>query len=399
MIRFCFTTADMLEDRGDDDNTIDVSELDEERNGEALRAKTTPKKSRTPKTDELRALLAKAADKKPRPKSMPLPGSLEAIHATYPFLPASKSPNLFGKVAPYLSNVVTKEDAEAHAKAVEAEAKAAAAAKAALRRLPEIQDAETGEALTFTKAVWSTKEGRVNLSDALDILAMGTGKSDIRPLPLIALSLDTISTSGYPEKGRLNFDSNEYTNGIGLARFSPPSSPSKSVSFGAVVTRNIPSAASTSANTNPMADSIINPPGSALGSARPSMAEEADRANLASRSLDHYAVRYPGRHPLISKFLKEGPLNISGHRFWDVKTNTLAVPAKYANSLRDEDYESDEENQVDEKKGQLGNGEDDDGDTNSYDSSAQNSAQSSLKETGKFSYYFPPPTHSKPMFL
>lgn len=42
----------------------------------------------------------------------------------------------------------------------------------------EIKDAETGESLSFTKAKWTAKEGRLSLN-AKVILAMGTGKLDI----------------------------------------------------------------------------------------------------------------------------------------------------------------------------------------------------------------------------
>jgi len=119
--------------------------------------------------------------------------------------------------------------------------------------------------------------------------------------------------------------------------------------------------------------------GSTLNSAFPSSAAmAATRSTLASRSLDHYAVRHPGRHPLVSKFLKEGPLNLTGHRFWDVKSNRVAVPARYASSVRDEDYESD-----DETYGKVTHEDDlgDGGDIDSLDSSAQNSILS-IEEEG-----------------
>jgi len=333
----------------------------------APRAKTAPKKSRHPKTDELRALMAMAKDKDKamlRPKSVPLPGSIEAVHAAFPFLPSSGRPDLFGHAAPYLSNVVTKEDSLARSRAIEEEAKAAAANKAALLQLPVMRDAETGEPLELTKAVWSTTEGRINLSTALDIVSMGTGQHTITPLPPLALAM----TAG-------DSPNNKSAKGNGFENpFSPPSSPSKSVRFGAVDTKqffasspgkssrlNSPTTSLQHTALPTAAAALPSSPGSALGSAR---------AALTSRSLDHYAVRHPRRHPLVSKFLKEGPLNITGHRFWGVKSNSVAVPARYAETVRDDDYESEDD----------GGDDGDDGDL-SVDDSIAGSAQDSLLTT------------------
>ena len=86
-------------------------------------------------------------------------GSLEYVHALHPFMPTSVSP--------------IRLPLESNAKVLKT------VVKPNYNKPVEIvYDAETNAPISFTKSVWTSKEGRLNM-DARTILGMGTGKLDI----------------------------------------------------------------------------------------------------------------------------------------------------------------------------------------------------------------------------
>jgi hypothetical protein len=108
-------------------------------------------KSKHPKTDELRWMLASNPDTFKVPEFFQ-PGTLEYDHHTYPFLPTSTDPN-------YCGNRLTS-------------TKKPKVVEVSKIPEPELRDAETGEVIKFSTSQWSTKEGRVNL-DPISIVERG----------------------------------------------------------------------------------------------------------------------------------------------------------------------------------------------------------------------------------
>lgn len=153
-------------------------------------------------------------------------------------------------------------------------------------RVTPFVDAETGEPLKFSLARWNNREGRVNL-DGRTIIEMGTGRLDISRR--VQANPSTSSIASYNSSTISCIDS-------------PNKSPDNCnyVSFAT--------------------DSItINSPESV-----------GNRIHNHSISCGTYAQSDSGtvqtRHPLLTQYLKTGPINIKHNKYWNPRTNTVIVP-------------------------------------------------------------------------
>jgi len=157
---------------------------------------------------------------------------------------------------------------------------------------PILKDAETGEDLEFTKAIWSSKEGRVELNNPRGLTSYGTGRLDINPPPMNSLQEPYKPNAPYkPQK------------------FNSPHRLKGGKNAGKAAIDAFLLEKKYSAPTRAMIEEMSKPP----------------------------------RHELVDKFLREGPLAPQFHVYWDKKTDSVK---KIADALED-DYEPLDEPQED----------------------------------------------------
>ena len=240
----------------------------------------------TPKTDEIRIKveLGLAKDREIRIKSNFTPGTLEHEHALHPWQYAPANPNLFGKLPKSDHEILFKKDLEVM--------KASTLPRIDSPKLKcRIVDAETGSPLQLTNAKWSKYEGAVDPLNTRNMLQIGTGKLTIKEPDLEAEKIKVVDDKINKKTGKL-LKFKKATNAIKAANML---NKSNTISF------------------------------------EKSMAGPDPNSNISKR------------HPLVSKFMKEGPLNIVHHKYWNSRDDKVTVPESQVANVVDSDYESGEE--------------------------------------------------------
>jgi hypothetical protein len=180
-------------------------------------------------------------------------------------------------------------------------------------RLPElVRDKETGEILELTRSQWSSKEGRLNL-DYDTIVKMGTGRLDIA---------QRLKDQQEREDERLRQIAEKVANAMSAAKEGRSKSKRKG-------RRN--SASFTSSFGSTQSEDVTATP---VGSPKPSMSisfstsslppiMDASTAEAATSGHNNASVQ---RHPLVTQFLKEGPIRRMHHRFWNARLDDVVIP-------------------------------------------------------------------------
>lgn len=105
-------------------------------------------------------------------KVPPKPTAADRARLAHPYVPPNSSPNIFGRHTSLSTPPRPKSTSDRLVSEL------ASAFQEHEIDLGDIEDAETGEKLTPTKAVWSTTEGRLNM-DRHTIIHRGTGEMDV----------------------------------------------------------------------------------------------------------------------------------------------------------------------------------------------------------------------------
>lgn len=301
--RHCFTNA--LEESGkmnwyvrDDIKSIEREEQQEIKKLSRQRKRLEPTRSRTPKTDELRKRIE--AEREAREASLRsfefiMPGTLEHEHKQHPFrvtkpdasLLASPISTPLSQVRPRPPSQPSVSRAQSPSSTSISPAKspttslrprpAQQSPVASIRSRPMfppiiMKDAETGEDLEFTKAIWSSSEGRAEISNPKGLTSYGTGRISINPPAMNSLT--------EPYK---------------------PKSPYKSYAF------NSPNRLVGGRQADP---DVLNA----------FLLEQ--KYSAPTKAMLEEIVK-PARHELVDKFLREGPLAPKFHKYWDKKTDSV----------------------------------------------------------------------------
>ena len=210
-------------------------------------------------------------------------------------------------------------------------------------------DAETGQPIKMSKARWNVKEGRLNL-DTATILAMGTGRLDIRNRVHYEETLT--STPAVNSSKHLILESSPisrvpYTTHQAHSKLTPLNSASniRQHTWDGMFSTISRASTAQSVNVDLKQDSSqpITPMNfnAAIGS---------PLSPLSLASPDQHFCRAPQghkRHPLITKFLKSGPLKPIHHIHWDARSNEVLAQDEEGNPIdmaeEGVDYGSDEE--------------------------------------------------------
>ena len=309
---------------------IKSTEKEDEKQMQRLLSRNRKRKeeprSRTPKTDELRRRLE--AEREAREAALPslefiMPGTLEYEHKHHPFRITKPDPNLIStpissplspvrprppsqpKISPGQSPSIKSRPisrpsispsqspasslrprptqspigsplASVRSRPISpalSTARSNTSSQSKRAKLPPImKDAETGEDVEFTKAIWSPKEGRVEISNPKGLTSYGTGRLAINPPPMNSL------TEPYKPK-------NPYI----PHKFNSPNRLVGGKHAGQAVIDAFLLEKKYSAPTRAMLEEMSRPP----------------------------------RHELVDKFLREGPLAPKYHKYWDKKTDTV----------------------------------------------------------------------------
>ena len=302
------------------------AEKEKQKSSRQRKRKEAPR-SKTPKTDELRRKLE--AEREAREATLPsfefiMPGTLEYEHKHHPFRITKPDPNLISSpISSPLSQVRPRPPSQpsisrAQSPAVKSRpnsrpsisparspissfrhrptesplgsplstvrsrpispalstARSNSSSQSKRTKLPPImKDAETGEDIEFTKAIWSSKEGRVEVSNPRALTSYGTGRFSINPPAMNALN-------------------EPYQ----------PMVPYKPYKF--------------------------NSPNRLVGGRQ--AGKDAINAFLLEQKYSTPTkamleeMTKPPRHELVDIFLREGPLAPKYHKYWDKKTDTVA---------------------------------------------------------------------------
>lgn len=287
-------------------------------------------RSRTPKTDELRRRLELEQKDLPSLEFI-MPGTLEYEHKHHPFRITKPDPNLLSSpissplssirprppshassspvyspasksrptsrqdIAPVKSHISSRRRLSSPAELniqsaigsrpispAQSTSRSISSNQSTRTKLPPIiKDAETGEDLQFTKAIWSSKEGRVELDNPKGLTSYGTGRLDINPPPMNSLQ--------EPYKPHVPYKPQ---------KFNSPNRLKGGKQAGRAAIDAFLLEKKYSAQTRAMIEEMSKPP----------------------------------RHELVDKFLREGPLTPQFHKYWDKKTDTVM---KVADALED----------------------------------------------------------------
>jgi len=230
-----------------------------------------------------------------------------------PFRPSSKSHNLASAADLFPLKVVEKKEEEQNLDAFK----------------DGMKDAETGEPIVLSKSGWNMKEGRLNLNTQT-ILAMGTGRLDIRSRvrEKEAVQMQKLTTRSL-YMGKLSpIYSGEHT---------PQSTGPEDLplhSKAAIRAGNVLNEYSyndASGFNSPIASALSSTNVSRRNSYQPDANLNAALLARALHSIPqtpHTALSQQipvghRRHPLLTQYLKEGPLNPMYHRYWDPRSNTV----------------------------------------------------------------------------
>lgn len=240
-------------------------------------------------------------------------------------------------------------------------------------------DAETGKPISISKASWNATEGRIDL-DTSTILAMGTGRLNIKnrvqpqtasepvsepSTPLHGETIAPFSRTQETVRSGLQSRASETEMGSPLAHSGPPSRQLQSANTASTVT----SRAGTAEPTHFLFSSAPNARqtswnGLLVTESRAVTAESVDpklwsapgtpanRVRINSLTVENLSpTRSSGpsehkRHPLISQFLKTGPLTPMMHVNWDARSNTVISTDEKGNRIEfaedGVDYSSDD---------------------------------------------------------
>ena len=283
-------------------------------------ASTSPKKFQHPTSDALRRsyYVKKEVEDRKFKDRFPLPGSAEKERQLNPFLPNNFLPHLLGVGSPVTTPVnkarpargtSEKERRLKESLAVEASRQAllkAGAGAGSIDAAPAMtlpfimNDAETGAPLTVSTATWDTKEGKIDLLNPELFVRMGTGRNT----PQVRLYSPLAKEREAKKREKVvNLDD------LKKSLLMPSLARTPSVSF-------------------------LAPPEEVLAA--------ADDGLGLGRSEDAYLVQYPHRHPLVSKFMKEGPQRTTSHVLWQAVDGQVHLPFDARVTVEDSDHESDE---------------------------------------------------------
>jgi len=251
--------------------------------------KNEPGGRSTPKTDEIRIRVEMGLEKDRQINIKPnfVPGTLEHTHSLHPWQYAQSNPNLFGKLPETDNEILFKRDLEVM--------KTLTLPRIESPKLKcRIIDAETGSPLQLTNAKWSKYEGNVDPLNTRNMLQIGTGKLTIKEPDLEAEKIKVVDDN----KGKKNTGK--------LSKFKKATNAIK-------------------------AANLLNKNTNGNISFEKSMTGPDPNSNKTKR------------HPLVLKFMKEGPLNIAYHKYWNSRDDKVSAPEGEAANIIDSDYESDEE--------------------------------------------------------
>ena len=218
-----------------------------------------------------------------------------------------------------------------------------------------IVDAETGEPIGLSKATWNVREGRLDLKTNV-IIAMGTGRLDISQRCSPTKSLTSTVATDAEQVTELPPDTTSPV-------ISSPYRPERGLRSGQKLGRELSSRQHSSQVLSTSGrfaleqhkrekfdgnDSSRNSGSSTSTSVVSSVVVETEQVPVA-----------PTRHPLITQYLRQGPLNPRCHTHWDRRTDSVLVQSEaQRRALADEDVELSDDG---EGGGDEGDGGDDGG--------------------------------------
>ena len=242
-----------------------------------------------------------------------------------PFRPSSKSHNMASAEELFPPKTVEKKEVEQNLDAF----------------ADGMKDAETGEPIVLSKSGWNVKEGRLNLNTQT-ILAMGTGRLDIKNRVKLdeAPNTQKLPTRTLYTGGKLSpIYSGEHT--PQSYRPSDPAFHSKLVHMRAGNILNDDSHNDASGFNSPVTSALSSTNISRRNSYQPDTNLNAALLARALQSIPqtpHTALTEEiptghRRHPLLTQYLKEGPLNAMYHRYWDPRSNTVVAEDEHGQPL------------------------------------------------------------------
>eukprot|EP01032_Pedospumella_encystans_P015915 gene15915-18178_t len=276
-----------------------------------------------------------------------------------PFLPSSKSHDMASAADLFPPKVPAHKEVEYNLDAFK----------------DSMRDAETGEPIVLSKAGWNVREGRLNLNTQT-ILAMGTGRLDIKNRIKEKAQLEppkhTSQTSRNPYAGRLSpiysvENSTKCQSTVGATPLA--GSPRNRTQLRCMDNLSFDNFHSYNGS------GVNSPTGTAISSAnitrqntfKPDVELNAALLSRALQSIPHTpntassALVTTGttghrRHPLLTQYLKEGPLNAMHHRYWDARSNTVIPEDEEGNPLdvAEEGVEYSGGEEEDDQLGDLG---------------------------------------------
>lgn len=209
-----------------------------------------------------------------------------------------------------------------------------------------IRDAETGEAIGISKAGWNVVEGRLNLNTKT-ILAMGTGRLDIKTRieeremqannvsrqssyrSALQTPVETARTARTDRTADSEASDILFFNSFKFKDFKQTSRQillQQHAVLPSIMDLQRPVPGFSPPGT-------ASPSGTAMSSARYSEASFRENALVrdissplsvgSAKSQTSPSASPPRRHPLLTRFMKEGPLSPMHHIHWDARSNSV----------------------------------------------------------------------------
>ena len=224
-------------------------------------------------------------------KVPPLLSTADKQRMIHPFLPTQNNPNLIGASPPPTASAPRQSSLHSSSSRLQSDD---------LPLLPplrfeDMRDAETNEPLQPTNAVWSAAEGRINM-DRATILSRGTGKLDI-PAADPSNKLPSMMADDTPDHVRA----------------------------GSIAPSQVGSMRAGAKGRH----ASMRRGGDVYAEVVAAAAEAAAVAAAAPPPLS--ITTSPHLHDLVARFMREGPLQLIHHKFYDPHTNTLHLPRDYEN--------------------------------------------------------------------